>query len=130
MCQYVHDIWLITILYQTIIVNSSQPCFLNYSNPSAIMQNCGMGHDYLRATLIGWQWVTGGNISMIFAALLVMFSYIAYHKVVYPILIGTVMLPISFFLFPETFIVWGFVMTAVAIGILVWYVLISQTNEQ
>lgn len=115
---------------QTIIpVNNTTPCFLNYTAGPDIWENCGMGEDYIRTALLPWEWVTGGHFSMMFAGVLIMFTYIKYHKAVYPILIGVFMLPISYFVFPESFLSWSILMAFVTVGILIWYVYIKQTKE-
>ena len=117
------------VTLQTIIVNSTQPCFLNYTSPN-MWQSCGLDKDFLTGSLIGWQWITGGNFSMIFVAILVMFSYIKYHKIVYPIVIGIFLLPLSYFVFPTSFLNFAFVLVGLGFGILIWYIKISQTSEQ
>lgn len=114
---------------EVVDVNATAPCFLNYTAGVQMWQNCGMGDDYLQTALLPWEWITGGNFSMIFAGLLVMFTYIKYHKAVYPILIGVMMLPISFFVFPDSFLSFSIIMTFVTIGILIWYVYVKQTKE-
>jgi len=85
--------------------------------------------DFLQASLIGWQYITGGYFSMVFAAILCLFTYIKYHKIIYPIIIGFIMLPTSYFLFPATFFNYALIMLGVGVGILVWWVFISQSNE-
>jgi len=61
--------------------------------------------------------------------LIATFSYIKYHKVVYPIAIGITMLPISYFAFPDEFVIWALLMTGIAIAILIWYAFVRQTKE-
>jgi len=92
-------------------------------------QNCGFGKDYIQASLGPWEWVTGGWFSMIFVCILIGITYLKYHKASYPLIIGTVFLPISFSLFPQTFLIWAIIMVGMFIGIIMWYVLISQANE-
>ena len=116
------------VFLQIIQVNSTTPCFLNY-NSNNTFQDCGMNKDFLQASLIGWQWITGGYFSMIIAALMCLFTYIKYHKAIYPMLIGFMMLPMSYFLFPAMFFNYAIIMTGVGIGILVWYIFVSQSNE-
>jgi hypothetical protein len=116
------------VFLQVITVNNTTPCFLNYAVNNTF-QACGMQKDFLQASLISWQWVTGGNFSMILAALLCGFTYIKYHKVIYPMIIGISMLPISYFVFPQSFLNYAFIMMGVGVGILIWYVFISQSNE-
>ena len=114
---------------QSITVNSTTPCFLNYTAGVDMWQNCGYGDDYVEAALLPWEWITGGNFSMLLGSIFIMFTYIKYHKAVYPILIGVMMLPLSYFVFPDAFLSWAILMAFVTIGILIWYVYIKQTKE-
>ena len=122
-------IWLHLVTLQTIILNSTQPCFLNETAYADMFQNCGGAVDYLTMVLQGWQWVTGGWFSMILVSILVAFSYIKYHKAIYPIITGTLFLPLAYFLFPTQFLTIAFIFAGVGIAILIYYVYISQTNE-
>lgn len=119
------------VFYQTIQINATTPCFLNATAGVDIWENCYQqaGNDYLSFALLGWQWITGGNFSMVIVSLFVLMTYIKYQKVVYPILIGTMFLPISWFLFPTQFLSWAFIMAGCGIALLVGYIFISQTNE-
>ena len=110
-------------------VTSTQPCFLNYTAGLDIMENCGADEDYLQYALLPWQWISGGHFTMIFVAILATFSYIKYHKAAYPIAIGVTMLPISYFAFPDEFVIWALLMTGIAIAILIWYAFVRQTKE-
>lgn len=92
-------------------------------------QNCGFGKDYIQASLSPWTWVTGGYFSMIFVCILIGITYLKYQKASYPLIIGTVFLPISFTLFPQVFLVWAIIMVGMFIGIIAWYAYISQANE-
>ena len=122
-------IWLHLVTLQTIIVNSTSPCFFNETAYADMFQNCGGATDYLTMVLQGWNWVTGGWFSMILVSILVAFSYIKYHKAIYPIITGTLFLPLAYFLFPTQFLTIAFIFAGVGIGILIFYVYISQTNE-
>lgn len=118
------------IAYQIIQVNQTTPCFLNYTAGVDIWRNCGMGEDYLEASLLGWNWITGGYFSMILVAVITLASYIKYHKALYPIMIGTLFLPITYFVFPEIFLTYAIVLAGLAIGIIgIWYTFIKQTKE-
>jgi len=114
---------------QIIDVNQTTPCFLNYSAGYDMWDNCGYDEDYIQAALLPWEWITGGNFSLVIVSIITLFTYIKYHKVVYPILIGIMFLPIAYFVFPDTFLSFAFLMTGVAFGILIWYILIRQTKE-
>ena len=92
-------------------------------------QNCGFGTDYIKASLGPWQWITGGYFSMIIVSILIGAVYLKYHKAVYALLIGSVFIPISYGLFPEVFLAWVIVMAGALIGIIAWWVYISQTQE-
>ena len=113
----------------TIPVNQTEPCFLNYSAGADLWQNCGVSDDYLTFALAPWEWISGGYFSMILVSLLIMVSYIKYHKAAYPMMIGVMFLPTSYFLFPEIFLTWGIILTIFASGIFVWYAFIKQTKE-
>ena len=117
------------IVYQVIIINQTQPCFLNYTASAEMWKNCGMADDYLQTALLPWEWITGGNFSLVLVSVFIAITYIKYHKVVYPILIGTMFLPVSYFVFPGVFLSWAMVMAGVAFGVLIWYVYIRQTKE-
>ena len=114
---------------QTITVNGTDPCFLNYTAGVQLWQNCGFDQDYLTFALMPWEWITGGNFTMILVSVIILGSYIKYQKMMYPILIGVLFLPISYFAFPESFISWSVIMAFVGIGIAVWYIFIKQTKE-
>lgn len=119
------------VFMQSVIVNSTTPCFMNATAGADLWQNCYQqaGNDYISFALIGWQWVTGGNFSMILVSIFVLVSYIKYQKVVYPILVGTLFLPISWFVFPTQFLSWAFIMAGLGVSLIIGFILISQTNE-
>lgn len=114
---------------QVINVTSTTPCFLNETAGPWVWRDCGMDDDYLTTIVMPFEWITGGNFSMILASIFVMFTYIKYHKAIYPILIGVFMLPISYFVFPETFIIWGTIMAFVAVGLIAAFIILKQTKE-
>ena len=119
--------WLVA--FQTIILNSTQPCFFNNTAGPDIFRNCGFGKDYLTAILSPWIWVTGGWFSMILVSILVVFTYIKYHKAIYPVITGTLFLPLTYTLFPAQFLTFAFIFAGIGIAVLIYYVFISQTNE-
>ncbi len=86
---------------QTIQVNQTTPCFLNYTAGIHIWDNCGMDEDYLRASLLGFEWVTGGYFSLILAGIFILFTYIKYHKAIYPVIVGVAFIPLAIFLVPD-----------------------------
>ena len=121
------DLLLITL--QIIQVNQTAPCFMNFTAGAEMWKNCGMDTDYLSFMLLPWEWITGGNFSLVIVSLFTMFSYIKYHKVVYPILIGFLFLPISYFIFPEVFLSLAFIIAYIAIGLVIAFIYLKQTKE-
>ena len=113
----------------TIPVNQTEPCFLNYTAGADLWQNCGVSEDYIQFSLMGFEWVLGGYFSMLVVSLLIMVSYIKYHKAAYPMMIGVMYLPTTYFLFPNIFITWAIILTIFTAGIFVWYAFIKQTKE-
>lgn len=110
-------------------VNTTQPCFLNYTAGADMWRNCGVEDDYLTFAFLPWQWITGGFFSMILVGILIMFTYIKYHNAAYPLIIGTVFLPIAFTLFPEQWINWAIILVAGYFMAIFWYIFIRQTKE-
>lgn len=110
-------------------VNATQPCFLNYTAGADMWLNCGVEDDYLVFALLPWQWITGGYLSTIIVSIIVMISYIKYHKAVYPLLIGTAYLPFVFTLFPESWLNHVIILAGLEFCILIWYIFIRQTKE-
>jgi len=117
------------VSFQVIQVNETTPCFLNYSAGVEIWRNCGLGDDYIEMVLLPWEWITGGYFTMVIVSIFSMFSYIKYKNVIYPMMIGIIFLPISYFVFPVPFLSFVLLMFGLAIGILVWYAYIKQTKE-
>jgi hypothetical protein len=127
---------------QTIEVGETIPCFLPdidsdgdgindlYSDTSNMWQSCGADQDFLTFALLPWEWITGGWFSMIIVSMFIMISYVKYHNMLYPMLIGVLFLPVSYFVFPEQFIVWALVLGAVGFGLLLYYMYINQTRER
>lgn len=114
---------------QIVNVTQTEPCFLNYSAGLNILRNCGASEDYIQFSLLGWEWITGGNFSLVLVSLFSLMTYIKYHKAVYPILIGVLFLPISYFVFPETFLSFAFIMAFMAVGLIIAYIYLKQTKE-
>ena len=117
------------ISLQIIIVNSTTPCWQNGTAGADMFQNCGGAKDYLTMALTGWEWVTGGWFSMVLVTIFVAFTYIKYHKAIYPLIVGTLYLPIGYFLFPNQFLIIAFIFGGIVIAILIHYIYVSQTNE-
>lgn len=125
------DLFLHNLLvsFQIINVNTTSSCFFNYTAGFQLWHNCGFDKDYIKASLGPWQWITGGYFSMIFVSILIGAVYLKYHKAVYVLAIGSIFLPISYGVFPEVFLAWAIVMSGIFIGVISWYIYVSQTNE-
>ena len=115
---------------QTVIeVGESTPCFMDYSAGVKMWENCNFQGDPIGAAMLGFEWVTGGLFSMIVVALIVIMVYIKYHTVIYPIAIGIIMLPTSYFLFPEIFLSFILIMTGVGIAAVIYTIYTSATRN-
>ena len=123
-------LWVHSIVYQVITLNGTQPCFLNQTAGPQLWQNCGFDKDWVQAAIAPWQWVTGGWFTMILVSIFVIMSYIKYQKMVYPLLVGVFFIPISYALFPPSFVNFAVIMAFLGAGLLVGWIFISQTNEQ
>ena len=114
---------------QTVIeVGDTEPCFMNYTAGASMWKNCNFQGDPVGAAMLGFEWVTGGLFSMIVVALIVIMVYIKYHQILYPIAIGIVMLPTSYFLFPNMFLSYAFIMAGVGITVAIYTLIASNRN--
>lgn len=114
---------------QLIPVNSTTPCFLNYTAGPHMWENCGADQDYIQFALLPWEWATGGYFSMIIVGIFITFSYIKYQKAIYPIMIGIIFLPVSYFWFPEVFVNWAAILAAFALCAILYKIFTRQTKE-
>lgn len=100
---------------EVIIVNSTEPCFLNQTAGLQMWENCGADEDFITFMLLPWEWITGGYFTMILVSIVLLAVYLKYKKVIYPFAIGVVFLPISFSLFPDEFL--GFIVIVITLGL-------------
>lgn len=115
---------------QSIInLTASTPCFLNYSAGVQMWQNCGYGNDFVKGSLAPFEWVTGGLFSPLIVAILIIMTYIKYHTMLYPIIIGIVFLPTAYYLFPPQFLSAIFIMAGLGIASAIWYGLHRTTRD-
>ena len=120
---------LLLISLQIITVNNTLPCFLNFTEPATMWQRCGAPDDFLQFVLLPWEYITGGYFSLVLVSVFVSFTYIKYHKAIYPIMIGIAFLPTSYFLFPSQFLNMGFIIVGIIAGVFVIHMLTRQTKE-
>src|SRR3990167_4584124 len=60
---------------QIVSVNQTTACFLNYSAGLDIWENCGLDEDYLQTALLPWEWITGGNFSLVIVSIFTLVSF-------------------------------------------------------
>ena len=115
---------------QTIInVTSATPCWENYTAGVQMWSNCGFDTDFVKAAIAPFEWVTGGLFSMLVVLILVIVTYIKYHTVIYPIMIGIIMLPVSYFLIPDSFLSFALIAAGIGIGSIILKGLIFNTRH-
>ena len=115
---------------QTVIeVGETEPCFMNYTAGASMWKNCNFQGDPVGAAMLGFEWVTGGLFSMIVVALIVIMVYIKYHQILYPIAIGIIMIPTSYFLFPDMFLSYALIMAGIGLGGGIYTVYILATRN-
>ena len=117
------------ITWQIIVVNQTTPCFLNETAGIQLWRNCGADEDYIQWALQPWEWITGGYFSLAIVSIIIIITYLKYHKMAYPLLIGIMFLPFSYFLFPAVFLSWAFILGFMGAFMLLYYAFTRQTKE-
>ena len=110
-------------------VTSTTPCFLNYSAGIDMWENCGFDEDFIAASLLPFEWVTGGIFSMIIVVILIFMTYMKYRTVMYPIAIGIIFLPISYFQFPDIFLSYALVLTGIGVASMIYTAMVIRTKD-
>ena len=113
---------------QSITVNATTPCFLNYTAGIHMWQNCGIQDDWLAMTLLPFEWVTGGYFTMIIVAIIILMVYIKYQKTIYAIVIGMVFFPLSYAFFPSDWMSFVVVMVGLSIGVMIYFGIKRNTD--
>ena len=113
----------------SITVPEATPCFVNYTAGANMWDNCNFEDDFLSSALLPWEWITGGHFSLILVSIFILFTYIKYHNMMYPMLIGIMFLPVSFFVFPSEFLTFAIMLLGLGIGIAIYYAYVKQTKE-
>lgn len=109
---------------------SSTPCFLNYTQTGLeMMQNCGLGTDYLSAVTLGFDWVTGGLFPMILITVLITMVYLKYHNALLALAIGIIYLPIGGYFFPDEFISVAMIYGGITVAGTIIIMVIKRTKE-
>lgn len=112
----------------TVDVAETVPCFMNYTAGVEMWKNCGMDQDFLKATLMPFEWVMGGYFTLVVVSILIIMTYMKYQTVIYPLAIGVIMLPISSWAFPEMVLGYGLILAAVAIAAVMKKILLHETK--
>lgn len=111
-------------------VTDFQPCFLNYTAQGIEMwQQCNMDTDYLDAVTVGFDYVTGGLLPVIVVSVIIIGTYMKYQTGVYPLAIGVAFLPFALYLFPEDFVNYAIIISAVIGAGAVVSAIIKQTKD-
>ena len=113
---------------QTIIVNSTEPCFLNYTAGIDMWRQCGMEDDWVAVAMLPFEWITGGFFSLILASLIILGVYLKYHKVIYAFAVGMVFIPISFQFFPDQFLSFAAIAAFLGLTATVYYLVRDQVR--
>ena len=113
---------------QTIIVNSTEPCFLNYTAGIDMWRNCGADEDWVAMAMLPFEWITGGFFSLILASLIILGVYLKYHKVIYAFAVGMVFIPISFQFFPDQFLSFAAIAAFLGLTATVYYLVRDQVR--
>ena len=113
-----------------IIINQTTPCFLQENiTKIQMLKDCGLEEDFLDTFLLPWEWATGGYFSMFLVIVLIFITYMKYGKAIYPLIVGTLYLPMSIWLFPEQFTSYGLIFIGVLAGIWIWFIFVRQTKD-
>jgi len=110
-------------------VGESTPCFLNYTAGVDMWGNCGMEEDPLGVVTLPFEWITGGYFSLIVVGLIMIIVYIKYQTAIYPVSIGLVMLPTSYFLIPQAFFSFLIIMIGIVIAAGVYFIMITANKD-
>ena len=115
----------------TIDVGESSPCFMNYTAGVNLWENCKFGGpdgDWLSATVLPFEWVTGGYFTFIIVAILVVMTYIKYHEPLYPLAIGVLYIPVAIFVIPEELASAAWIFAGVIIGSSIAFAYLQRTR--
>ena len=115
---------------QTIDLPETDPCFLQYEDGADILVNCGIEDDFLAFVTAPFEYATGGFFTMILITVFILISYMKYHKMLYPMVLGVLYFPSTYFLFPENFVTFGMTIMAIGYGIILWYAYTRQTSAR
>ena len=113
----------------TIIIPDATPCFLEYSSDvEAVWTSCGVKDDWLQFLVLPFNWALGGLLSVIIISLVIWSIWMKYKQTYFAILVGIMLLPVSYSFFPEHFVTTSIILAFLALGIGIWWALVRQTK--
>ena len=113
----------------TIDVEETTPCFMNYTASTEMWKNCGFESNFIKASLMPFEWVMGGYFTLVVVSLIVIITYVKYQSAIFPFAISVLMLPVGWWAFPEQAL--GFLGLAGAVGVggIIKEILFKQTKD-
>ena len=115
---------------QDITIPESEPCFMHFENGTSIWTECGIQDDFLTFALTPFEYTTGGYFSILLISVMVLISYLKYHKAIYPMMIGILYFPSVYFLFPPSYVSFAMTFMAIGYGLMIWFVFVRQTSDK
>lgn len=94
-----------------------------------MLQQCNFENDYLDTVTVGFDYVTGGLLPVVIVSVIIVGTYLKYQTGIYPLAIGVAFLPFAAFLFPEDFINYSIIISAVIGAGAVVNAIIKQTKD-
>lgn len=111
---------------EIIIVNETVPCFLNQTAGIEMWENCGADEDTVAFMLLPFEWITGGYFTLIIVSIILLAVYLKYHKVIFAVGAGAVLIPYVFQLFPDQWLSFAMIMVAVGLAATVLWMIRDQ----
>ena len=102
---------------------------MDYAASTEMWKNCGFDSDFIKATLMPFEYVMGGYFTLVIVSILVMIVYIKYQTVIYPLLIGFVMLPLSWWAFPEMIMGYALILAALGFTAIIKHIVLKQASR-
>lgn len=115
---------------QSVDVTEPEPCWQDYTKGTDIFTDCGIEDDFLAFATTPFEYATGGFFSMLLITMLIIATYLKYHKAIYPMVLGTLYFPSVYFLFPPHYVTFAITLMAVGYAIMLYYVMMHQTNDK
>jgi hypothetical protein len=111
---------------EVIIVNQTTPCFLNFTAGVDMWENCGADEDTIAFMLLPFEWITGGYFTLIIVSVILLAIYLKYHKVIFAVGAGAVLIPYVFQIFPDSWLSFAMIMVALGLAATVLWMIRDQ----